>query len=61
MTTFEITLFALIIVSILVISLLSVPSEKGKQMHEKAKHADASEIIAQTTYNILKNNMSKKQ
>ena len=60
MTTFEITLFALIIVFILVISLLSVPSEKGKQMHEKAKHEDASEIIAQTTCTILKNNMMKK-
>lgn len=37
MTTFEITLFALIIVFILVIGLLSVPSEKGKQMHEARK------------------------
>lgn len=60
MTTFEITLLALIIVSILVIVALSVPSEKGKQMHEQAKHSDAPEIIAQTTYDILKNNIAKK-
>ena len=37
MTTLEITLLALIIVSILAIVALSVPSEKGKQMHEQAK------------------------
>ena len=39
MTTFEITLLALIIVSIITIIVLSIPSEKGKQMHEQAKKA----------------------
>jgi len=39
MTAFEIILLALIIVSILVIGALSVPSERGKQMHEQAKKA----------------------
>ena len=60
MTTFEITLLVTIIVSALAVGALSVPSEKGKQMHEKAKHPDAAEIIAQTTYDILKNNIAKK-
>lgn len=39
MTTFEIILLALIIVSILAIGALSVPSERGKKMHEQAKKA----------------------
>lgn len=39
MAPFEITLLVLIIVSILVIGALSIPSEKGKQMHEHAKKA----------------------
>ena len=39
MTTLEITLLVTIIVSILAVGALSVPSEKGKQMHEQAKKA----------------------
>jgi hypothetical protein len=39
MTPFEITLLVAIIVSILAVVTLSVPSEKGKQMHEHAKKA----------------------
>ena len=37
MTTFEITLVVIIIVTILAIIALAVPSEKGKQMHEQIK------------------------
>lgn len=39
MTPFEITLLVAIIVTILAVGALSVPSEKGKKMHEQAKKA----------------------
>lgn len=39
MSAFEITLLVTIIVTILAVGALSIPSEKGKQMHEHAKKA----------------------
>lgn len=60
MTTLEITLLVLIMVSILVICALSVPSEKGKQMHEQVKREYKQELaqkeIARVTKEILERN-----
>ena len=53
MTTLEITLLVTIIVIFLAVGALSVPSEKGKQMHEQVKQEYLQEQVAKATKEIL--------
>lgn len=60
MTTFEITLLVILIILIFGIGALSVPSEKGKQMHEQVKREYKQELaqkeIARVTKELLARN-----
>ena len=56
MTTIEITLLVVLIVFILAVGALSVPSEKGKQMHEQVKRESMQEQVEKATKEILARN-----
>ena len=60
MTTLQITLLVILIILILGIGALSVPSEKGKQMHEQVKREYKQELtqkeIARVTKELLERN-----
>ena len=45
MTTLEITLLVVLFVTMLVIQVLAIPSERGKQLHEQAKREYEQEQV----------------
>ena len=59
MIKLEIALLVLLFVTMLVIQVLAIPSEKGKQLHEQAKREYEQEIAQEKIARVTKKTLER--